>query len=52
MAINFLIDYLTGQLAMVMNSTSAGPPPSGGTALFVDTTSINFIGGTNMNWIT
>lgn len=37
MALNFLIDYLTGQLALVMNITPAGPGPVHGASLLLET---------------
>lgn len=51
MAVKFLLDLLTGSLALV-NIPTAGPPPASGTALYADSTGISFIDGTDMDWIT
>lgn len=51
MAFLWLMNWLDGKMALVDVPVTAGPPAVGGTALYVDATGINFIDGTNMDWI-
>lgn len=51
MALKFLFDLLTGNLALV-DVPGDTTPPTGGSFLYVDSTGFSFIDGTDIDFIT